>query len=118
MSETRDPSLLFLDRNKVRFLLTAQEPSDDIPFMDLDFEVEGDLRSQACLAYSFEKQSFYAQIRQSETDDGMFEDAADATKEQTANLLDALPAERKDRIAELQAYFNDNKAFPQNSLRP
>jgi hypothetical protein len=112
MSEPRDSSLLFLDQSKVKFLLCAHEPSNDIPYMDLDFEVEGDLRSQACLAYDFNKQSFYGQIRQSETDDSIFEHAADATRAQMDILLAVLPEERTERIAELQAYFNENKSFP------
>lgn len=118
MSEPRDSALLFLDPSKVKFLLCAQEPSTDIPYMDLDFEFEGDLRSQACLAYDFQKQSFYAQIRQSETDDGMFEYAADATKKQLEILLEKLPADRKERIAELQAYYNENREFPSQGLKP
>jgi Lon protease-like protein len=54
MSELPQPDTLFLDASKVRFLLTASEPSDDIPHMDIDLE-EGDLRSQATLAYDFTK---------------------------------------------------------------
>jgi hypothetical protein len=118
MSEPRDSSLLFLDPSKVKFLFCAQEPSADIPFMDMDFEFEGDLRSQACLAYDFEKQSFYGQIRQSETDDGMFAYAEDATKKQLEILLEKLPEDRRVRIAELQAYFNQNKDFPSSGPRP
>lgn len=118
MSEPRDSALLFLDPSKVKFLLCAQEPSSDIPYMDLDFEFEGYLCSQACLAYDFDKQSFYGQIRQSETDNGMFEYAADATKRQLEILLEKLPEERKERIAELQAYYNENKGFPSNGPKP
>jgi hypothetical protein len=111
MSELPQPDTLFLDASKVRFLLTASEPSDDIPYMDIDLE-EGDLRSQATLAYDFTKKSWYGAIRQSETEDGMFDKSADATKAQMDILLAAIPQERMDRIAELQQYFDENSSFP------
>jgi hypothetical protein len=118
MSETRDPTLLFTDPSKVKFLLCAQEPSSDIPYMDMDFEFEGDPRSQACLTYDFINQSYYGQIRQSETDEGMFEYVADVTKRQLEILLEKLPEARKDRITELQVYFNENKEFPAQGPKP
>lgn len=102
----------FLDPQKIKFLHTVQEPTQAIPFMDFDFEEQGNPRTLACLAYSFERKFFYGQIRQSETDDGMLDLVGDATNHQVDVLLAILPQERKDRIAELQAFFDENGSFP------
>jgi hypothetical protein len=48
----------------------------------------------------------------------MFEYAADATKRQLEILLENLPEERRERIGELQAYYNENKDFPSSGPRP
>ncbi|TLX15971.1 hypothetical protein [Rhizobium sp. MHM7A] len=117
MPEIRDFDHLFLDQAKVKFTLTNQEPSDSVPHIDLDLEVEGDLRSIATLSYSFETKAWCGIIRQSQTDDDSFDFDAPATGEQLDNLLRAVPEERMAHIHELQAYFDENGNFPPKGPR-
>jgi hypothetical protein len=117
MADIRNFDDLFLDQAKVKFTLTNQEPSDDVPHIDLDLEVEGDLRSMATLSYSFRDKSWCGVIRQSQHDDDSFDFDAPATAEQFDNLLRAVPQERMEHIHELQTYFDQNGSFPSKGLR-
>lgn len=111
MSDLQDFDHLFLDPAKIRLTTTSHEPSDDVPHIDFDLEVEGDLRSCATLSYSFEDRRWVAQIRQSDSDDGPFDRAADATRQQIEILIAALPQERRDHVAELSASYDQGGAF-------
>lgn len=117
MPDIRDFDDLFLDQTKVKFTLTNQEPSDNVPHIDLDLEVEGDLSSMATLSYSFETKSWCGVIRQSQADDASFDFDAPATGQQLDNLLRAVPEERMAHIHGLQAYFDENGSFPAKGPR-
>jgi hypothetical protein len=117
MPDLRDFDDLFLDQAKVKFTLTNQEPSDNVPHIDLDLEVEGDLRSMATLSYSFETKAWCGVIRQSQADNDSFDFDAPATGEQFDILLRAVPEERMAHIQELQTYFDEHRSFPSKGLR-